>query len=101
MSHFEVWGSAMVDLCFPNYNHQTTTDAWSFLAQSLKQDGTATIDRPPNHKLFDTISDSNLGLNSPIQLHRMQAQNKENAPMSTQIHNHITLLDNLFTMLQG
>ena len=31
----------------------------------------------------------------------MQAQNKENTPMSTQIHNHITLPDNLFTMLQG
>jgi hypothetical protein len=67
----------------------------------LKQDGTATIERPPNHKLFDGVINSDLTLKSPLQLRRLQAQAKENTPAIPQIHNHITFPDNLFGMMQG
>jgi hypothetical protein len=67
----------------------------------LKDDGTATIEKPPNHKLFDALSATNLAPLSPLQLRRLQAQ-KENspAPITPQIHNHISFPDNLFGLLQ-
>jgi hypothetical protein len=66
----------------------------------LKNDGTATVEKLPNHKVFDTISADNLALLSPLQLRHLQAQ-KENAPAMTspQIHNYISFPDNLFALL--
>ncbi|EDR13144.1 uncharacterized protein LACBIDRAFT_322604 [Laccaria bicolor S238N-H82] len=53
-SHFNVWGSAM-----------------------LKGPTTATLDTPPNHHLFNTISNNHLGQMSPL-LKRRQHANTSN-----------------------
>ncbi|KIK02831.1 hypothetical protein K443DRAFT_40401, partial [Laccaria amethystina LaAM-08-1] len=53
-SHFDVWGSAM-----------------------LKGPTTATLDTPPNHHLFNTISNNHLGQMSPL-LERRQRGNSTN-----------------------
>ena len=61
----------------------------------------ATIETPPNHKVFDTVSAANLAPKSALHQCRLLAQAKENttapAPPLPQIH--INLPDALFTNL--
>jgi hypothetical protein len=89
MSHFDVWASALVRFLSLHF------DGYLSNCVQLKQDGTATLECPPNHKLFDGVSDTSLGLKSPLLLRRLQGQSKENT--SPQIN----LPDNLLSLFKN
>ena len=45
----------------------------------LKNDDTATFDKPPHHHLFNMISNNNLGQQTALLKHRQQTQNQKNS----------------------
>jgi hypothetical protein len=68
----------------------------------LKDDGSATVDKPPNHTVFNALSTGNLAPKSLLQRRQQAASNLQGVPQaSTQIHNHFSLPDSFFGLLSN
>jgi hypothetical protein len=68
----------------------------------LKEDGSVTLDKPPNHKSFNALSTGNLAPKSLLQRRQQAASNPQGVPQaSTQIHNHFSIPDALLGFLSN
>lgn len=66
-AHFDVWGAAMVHKCGGSFLYAYTNTTSLF---QLKGPMIAMLDTPPNHHLFNAVSNNQLGQLSPLLEHR-------------------------------
>lgn len=96
--HVEKWAAAMVNMQLKFFSF---TLYWSY-GPKLRNDGSATLDMPPNIKLFDAVSPQTLASKSPIlqaRLDQIANKSKGQAPTvapSAPVVNFV-LPNNMFT----